>query len=186
MEVQRAEHFFRNLQFFPDGAKINVQSSGESFSQFKSSDINKGGFRVYLLGHWSSNMIEGIGIDAQSPAVALTSDGVAVATVGHFAAGENGLYRLSVRGKNPLSDHQSRLVSVGLHVDGWGKSFSFIYSTDPNQAPGPLSAEFWKHTMKPSEKPVYLMVSPADGDILRNLRGSLRVYTPIPKSHILL
>jgi len=188
---KRAEHFFRNINFFPDSVtKINPKPNDDNFKQFRSSDINKGGSLLYLLAHWSSNMADGIGIDPQSPAFALTSDGLIQGTIGSLAGQEDDkkkFYRLEMRIRSGISTNDLRVVSVGLRVDGWGKTFSFIHHPDKNQVPGPVAVESWKRVTAPSQGSVYLMVSPEDPAILRRLRGSLRIsHPPIAEVHLIL
>lgn len=187
MAEKRAEHFFRNIQFFADSeVKISPKPNDDRFKQFRSPDINKRGSLLYLLAHWSSNMADGIGIDAKSLALGLTSDGIIQGTVGELAGKERQFYRLEMRIRSGISADESRVVSVGLQVDGWGKTFSFIYHPDKGQVPGPLAIESWKRVVALSQGAVYLMVSPEDPAILVKLRGSLRISRPpVPKVHIL-
>lgn len=184
MAEERAEHFYRNIQFFPsDQATVRPNPNDESFKQFKSPVIRRGNVALYLKGLWSANMQKG-GVSTESPACAITSDGLITGTIGSLASQD--FYRLEMVEKDGVFDNPQRVVSVGLTIDGWGKTFSFIYHPDKNRVPGPVVVGSWKRVAAPSLEPVTLMVTPEDPAILGRLRGSLRFFSPpIPEVHLI-
>ena len=86
------------IQFYQptDRIKFNVES--EFYKRFQAEIKDQQGFDLILRGIWSINLQNGIGVDPETPALALTTKGIKEGGVGVF--GGQGFFRVEVGIKN--------------------------------------------------------------------------------------
>ena len=82
------------IQFFQPTDMVKCNFASDFYKRFQAKTIEKEGFDLKPTWTWSINFQNGVGVDSQAPALAITTRGIEEGTIGEF--GRQGYFRMEV------------------------------------------------------------------------------------------